>query len=119
MKSLWASGIDTTPKPTWIEQYWWVILVIVGGVALLGIAALVCYKLVKKARAPMVMTLYWCISEETSQVTVNGGEIFCPPAITKQGYSFAGWYRDSALTVPYIPEKAKKPFALYAKWIKN
>lgn len=53
--------------------------------------------------------------------TVNSGnklsEVNAP---TKEGYTFAGWYTDEALTTPFNAEEAIwEPMTLYAKWIEG
>ncbi len=42
-----------------------------------------------------------------------------PKQPTKNGYTFAGWYLDAALTTPYdFSQKVEKNITLYAKWDK-
>ena len=53
---------------------------------------------------------------ETQEVTVNG-KAAKPADPTRKGYSFAGWYRDSGLTVAYdFTETVTSDLTLYAKW---
>ena len=42
-----------------------------------------------------------------------------PPAPTKDGYTFKGWYVDEALTIPYTPDLLSANLTLYAKFEAN
>ena len=66
----------------------------------------------------------WTVSFETNggsavpaQTVVEGGTVTIPTPPTKAGYSFAGWYRDAALTQAYsFSAPVTASFTLYAKW---
>ena len=53
-----------------------------------------------------------------AKVVVKKGELLAQPAApTKDGYVFAGWYTDKALTTKYdFSAPVTKSFTLYAKW---
>ena len=46
---------------------------------------------------------------------------YVPPNLTRPGYTFKGWHKDSALTVPWVNgvDKVKSDITLYAKWEKD
>lgn len=45
---------------------------------------------------------------------------FAPPILSRDGYTFSGWFMDTALTVPWIStQKVKYDMTLYPKWIKE
>ena len=55
-------------------------------------------------------------SVQTQWVT-SGGKLSNLPTTTKEGYTFAGWYTDEALTQPFSADTAiTKNTVLYAKW---
>ena len=78
-------------------------------------------------------TLYakWSVNQYTITFNSNGGStvlsivanynstITEPQAPTKTGYTFAGWYTDSALTKAYTFGKVTQNETLYAKWTAN
>ena len=43
---------------------------------------------------------------------------YSPPRPSRDGYSFQGWYKDSALTKAWVngSDKVKSDITLYAKW---
>lgn len=43
-------------------------------------------------------------------------EVVLPPEPTKDGYSFAGWFRDEALTVPFNGKNVYENMTVYARW---
>lgn len=52
--------------------------------------------------------------------SVPEGEAYYPPQPSRQGYSFVGWYVDSALTIPYPTDNiVTNNLTLYAKWSPN
>ena len=56
-------------------------------------------------------------SDVDAKPVENGKTISAPDAPTKDGYIFAGWYTDGALTEKYDFSKAvKDDMTLYAKW---
>jgi len=59
-------------------------------------------------------------SSVDSQVISSGDTATAPTAPTKTGYTFAGWYTDSALTTAYnFSTAANRNMTLYAKWTSN
>lgn len=59
-------------------------------------------------------------SEVASQEVKENGYIVKPNDPTKDGYTFGGWYLDSACTMPYdFSNKVTNSVTLYAKWILN
>lgn len=54
---------------------------------------------------------------DSSRVIV--GDSFSPPLPTRDGYSFGGWYVDTALTVPWLSSQPViNNVTLYPKWNK-
>lgn len=55
-----------------------------------------------------------------SQSITRNGTVTKPAAPKKDGYTFAGWYTDEALTTEYdFSSKVTGGFTLYAKWIEG
>ena len=53
-------------------------------------------------------------------VKVKRGETVSEPTTTRDGYKFAGWFTDSALTKPYdFSTPVKSSLHLYAKWVED
>lgn len=57
-------------------------------------------------------------STVSTQTVANGGKVTEPKAPTKSGYTFAGWYEDTAFTTKwdFSRNTVSKPVTLYAKW---
>lgn len=52
------------------------------------------------------------------QTKVTRGSTFSPFIPSADGYQFLGWYKDSALTVPWLStDKVTSNITLYAKWL--
>lgn len=52
-----------------------------------------------------------------TQTVSSGNSITQPSTPTRQGYSFVGWYSDSALSIPYnFSSAVTSNITLYAKW---
>ena len=52
------------------------------------------------------------------QTKVTRGSTFSPFIPSAEGYQFLGWYKDSALTVPWLStDKVTSNMTLYAKWL--
>ena len=55
-----------------------------------------------------------------TQNVVSGSKLSNLPTTTKEGYTFAGWYTDEALTQPFSADTAiTKNTVLYAKWTED
>ena len=54
-----------------------------------------------------------------AQTVSSGGTVGAPPAMTKTGRVFGGWYRDAAFTVPwnFTADTVTEDMTLYARWI--
>lgn len=57
----------------------------------------------------------------TNQIKNYNGKIIVPPIPVKEGYTFAGWYTDSALTKEwhFDTDVVRENLTLYAKWVKE
>lgn len=54
------------------------------------------------------------------QTKVTRGSTFSPFIPSADGYQFLGWYKDSALTVPWLStDRVTSNITLYAKWQTN
>lgn len=53
------------------------------------------------------------------EVEVLKGETFVAPLRKRNGYTFSGWFYDSACTEPYKNTKILNDITLYSKWIKT
>ncbi|HEX7055691.1 MAG TPA: InlB B-repeat-containing protein [Bacilli bacterium] len=59
-------------------------------------------------------------SAVTSQTVIKGTNASAPAAPTRAGYTFAGWYTDSELTLPFdFDTPITSDITLYAKWAIN
>ena len=57
-------------------------------------------------------------SEVSVQIIKKGDHVTIPTAPTKDGFTFAGWYKDAGLTTPFdfANETINADITLYAKW---
>ncbi|MBR5120661.1 MAG: InlB B-repeat-containing protein [Clostridia bacterium] len=53
--------------------------------------------------------------------TVSGqvGDAIELPTVTKEGYTFEGWYMDYACSMPFVGKTYCNDITLYAKWVKK
>ena len=60
-------------------------------------------------------------SAVSPQIIKTGEHATIPTAPTKDGYTFAGWYKDAGLTTPFnfATETINADITLYAKWTQN
>ena len=52
-------------------------------------------------------------------VLLEKGDLFTVPIPEKEGYSFGGWFYDSACTEPYKTTKITENITLYPKWVRH
>lgn len=109
---------DTTVFPDdriWIEKYWWII-----ALAVVAVAAVIFAVLYFRSRSEKMIDLTVYASDEGKLLSVKKGSPYNPPIPRKEGYTFKGWYLDSACTVPWLSTyKVKKTMCLYADWQKD
>ena len=120
---IYTGGILDGDRPsiyddmTWWEHYWeYVILASI--VAVVVITVLVCY-MVNRARAdhsiPRKVTFYGYGEQEFKY-----NSYIVPIVPTKEGYTFCGWYKDTAFLEPLkSTDRAKRDIILYPKWEKE
>ena len=53
------------------------------------------------------------------EVEVLRGSRYVPERPTLYNHTFAGWYKDTALTVPWVNERVTSNITLYAKWVED
>lgn len=103
--------------------FWSVFLLIVVGIALAVIiprrkrarmVKLDCFDNPVDSKKVLQITLYG-----HQEITVLKGDFFAAPLVAKEGYSFGGWFYDTACTVPYLNKKLTKNVILYPKWVKS
>ena len=97
---------------------WWpwsLILFIVAGIVLiLGICFLVNY--IRTYRS----TSFTVTFHETDKQVLLRGSYLTPPMPKREGYVFAGWFKDTACTEPWkSTDKVKRDITLYPKWVKE
>ena len=62
-------------------------------------------------------TSNWFLTQPP-QTKVTRCSTFSPFIPSAEGYQFLGWYKDSALTVPWLStDKVTSNMTLYAKWL--
>jgi uncharacterized repeat protein (TIGR02543 family) len=57
----------------------------------------------------------------SAQSVPSGGKVTAPAAMTKEGYTFGGWYTEPSLTNPWVfaADTVTANSTLYAKWTEN
>lgn len=69
---------------------------------------------------PIMFTIHFVTSgTPVSDMQIQYGDTFVLPSTTKVGYTFDGWYIDSAYTVPYPDGPVLMFYTLYAHFIPN
>ncbi|MBO7739935.1 MAG: InlB B-repeat-containing protein, partial [Clostridia bacterium] len=54
-----------------------------------------------------------------SEAVLEKGESFVAPLLERNGYTFGGWFYDTAFTEPYKTTKITEDITLYPKWTKE
>jgi len=59
-------------------------------------------------------------SNKSEKETIDADSYYSPPRPSRSGYTFKGWFKDSACTVPWIngEDKVISDITLYANWEK-
>ena len=63
--------------------------------------------------------LVFCYDGIEKIIEHNIGEVYIAEVIQRDGYSFEGWYSDSAKTTPYTETTVHSDLTLFAKWVKE
>ncbi|MBR4295716.1 MAG: InlB B-repeat-containing protein [Clostridia bacterium] len=65
------------------------------------------------------VTLIFCYDDKTKTIVHKKNLVFNPEFPSREGYSFDGWYTDSARTTPFQNKAITDNLTLYAKWTKE
>lgn len=114
----------------WEHNWWWVVLLVIALVAfLIVLFTIILPRLRKRQERKISIPNHYepVLPEKIVSVTMIGqkniqlvkGEFFSVPVPTRDGYDFAGWFYDSACTIPYKNIRIKKNIVLYPKWVRH
>jgi uncharacterized repeat protein (TIGR02543 family) len=116
--------IETPPEKTPVEKMgeffsnpvlWIVILCLAVAV----LVAILIARQVKQHQAKE-FTIMLNNDGDIETMVAKQGEHLRLPLIKREGYRFAGWFTDTACTVPYLQTtKIHSDLMLYAKWVKE
>lgn len=76
----------------------------------------------QKATFPKFKVEWISVGNVVRTSELDPGENIKPPAIARRGYTFAGWYRDTAFTKAFKTDEEIMPvahIAFFAKWTSN
>ena len=121
LKSRYDGYADAT-KP---ERFWYdivnilpILLILLFCIALIVIVLIVKYKKEPAPKEPKYV--YFRNGDSLTKLECDNTKPLLLPYPKREGYTFGGWFLDSACTVPYVSTKRLKPNAiLYAKWLKE
>ena len=65
------------------------------------------------------VTLIFCYDDKVKTLVHKKNFVFNPEFPSREGYSFDGWYTDSARTTPFQNKVITDNLTLYAKWTKE
>ena len=65
------------------------------------------------------ITLVYCYDDKTERIQHEKNKAFSPKFPSRDGYSFDGWYINTARTIPFNNDAVDEDISLYAKWIKE
>lgn len=65
------------------------------------------------------VTLIFCYDDKVKTLVHKKNFVFNPDFPSREGYSFDGWYTDSARTTPFQNKAITDNLTLYAKWTKE
>lgn len=100
-----------------ITEYPWVIMIAAVIIAILVILLIV--YLSSKRQKTIASKIKICLVGSEDLFVLYGDKPILPIP-SKDGYSFCGWYFDSACTIPFDSRTpVKKELILYPKWVKE
>ena len=103
-------------------QQWWenpLVWIIVACVIAVAVAIVVVVCLVKRYQSE-IFTVSLNNDGDIECMTVKQGAKLQLPLLKREGYRFAGWFTDTAFTVPFLQTmKIHDNLMLYAKWVKE
>ena len=107
---------DSDFEKWWIEGKPWTVL---GAVLLSMIVAAALAILVWQLYKRIYTTHTVILSGEETKTVKHGAPLY-PPIPKKDGYTFCGWFKDSACTEPWgSKDRVKHNLTLYPKWTKE
>jgi uncharacterized repeat protein (TIGR02543 family) len=94
------------------------LLLFIGIVAIIVITLVVNFKRDPAPKDPKYV--YFRNGDSLTKLECDNTKPLLLPYPKREGYTFGGWFYDSACTVPYVSTKRLKPNTiLYAKWLKE
>ncbi len=112
--------VSTLASPD--PQQWWenpLVWIIAACVIAVVIAIVVAVYLVKRYQGE-TFTVSLNNDGDIECMTVKQGAKLQLPLLKREGYRFAGWFTDTAFTVPFLQTtKIHDNLMLYAKWVKE
>ena len=107
------------PDPWYIEYAGWIIVAVILLFAAVFVPPIFMEKWKEKRKELRTVVFVLCYDNLREERTLTYGSTLAVPIPERDGFSFAGWYWDTACTIPLKPEqKIKKDCTLYAKWNK-
>ena len=111
------NGISETER-FWLDVLKYLPYILLGIALFVVIILTVVVNIKPKKKDPSY--IYFRDRDDLTKVDLDNFDPIALPYPKRDGYAFAGWFYDSACTVPYISKKRLKPnTVLYAKWAKE
>lgn len=119
----WGNGTiesNTDSRPFLVKLFsspvTWIVIACVVVVALVIVIAIV---ITQKHRSKE-FTIMLNNDGDIETMIVKQGANLRLPMLKRDGYRFAGWFEDTAFTVPFLQsKKIHSDLMLYAKWVKE
>ena len=119
----WGNGTivsNTDSRPFLVKFFTnpiaWIVIACVVIVALIIVVAIVA----ARKHGSKEFTIMLNNEGDIETMIVKQGAHLHLPILKRDGYRFAGWFEDTAFTVPFLQsKKIHSDLMLYAKWVKE
>ena len=96
-----------------------VVIVIIGLILIANRKAISrsCALSIERRRKQRYINMTYAVVAGDTETRVYAGESYAPPIPEKDGFTFKGWFIDTALTVPWkSTDRVECDLTLYPKW---